>query len=310
MSLNQDPYLRGSGESLGSLQTQAASHRDWRDNLNWLFRNDVSSDPTRIDWSTRAIDSDGQVKVTAFDSLIGRSQPELQAAYESWRQNEVKGSAEAEAYRQTFGEAPTIKAGVGVTDLSKLTTQENNRRDAVDKLLPTLATMEGGAEVIAALGDKPTKDDVLAQISALTTKNKEDERTRSEEALAERDEVAAGIREEARTEAARIRNHTIQESNNQRAHEAAQNQMLQAWKTQQENARLAHTASENNKTRRFQAETAKYDAQTKLQLGRMESADRRADRAAAREDRLAAQRQQSIAALMKGLTQLGAGFAI
>lgn len=310
MSLNQDQYFRGSGESLGSLRTQAEGHRDLRDSLNWLAGNDVYSDPNRIDWTKRAIDSDGQVQVSWFDSLIGRSQPELQAAYESWRQNKVKGSEEAEDYRQTFGEAPTIKPGVGVSDLSKLTTEENNRRDAVDRLLPTLATMERGAEVIAALGDKPTKEEVLTQISTLSTKLKDEERTREAEALADRDKVAAGIREEARTEAERIRNHTIQEGNNQRAHEAAQNQMLQAWKTQQENARLAHTASENNKTRRFQAETAKYDSQTKLQLGRMESADRRADRAAAREDRLASQRQQSIAALMKGLTQLGAGFAI
>ena len=49
---------------------------------------------------------------------------------------------------------------------------------------------------------------------------------------------------------------------------------------------------------------------TKLQLGRMESADRRADRAAEREDRMAATRQASIMALIKGLTQLGAGFSI
>jgi hypothetical protein len=299
MSLNQDPYLRGSGESLDSLQTQASGHRDWRDNLNWLFGNDVSSDPNRIDWSKRAIDSDGQVKVTAFDALIGRSQPEIQAAYESWRQNEVKGSAQAEDYRQTFGVVPDVKAGVGITDLQSLTTKEKDRRSSVDKLIPTLATMEGGAAVIASLGDKPTKEDVLAQISALSTKNTGAERERQDD-----------IRAEGYTEAAAIRNHTTLEGNNQRAHEANENARLQAWKSQEEARRLNHVASENNKTRRFQAETAKYDANTKLQLGRMESADRRADRAAAREDRLASQRQQSIAALMKGLTQLGAGFAI
>ena len=297
--LNEDPYLRGSGETLKSLRKQSEGHRDWRDSLNWIARNDVYSDPDRIDWTKRAIDSDGQVRVSWFDSLIGRSQPELQAAYESWRQGEVKGSAAAEDYRQTFGKGPEIRPGVGTTDILSITRKEKDRRSSVDKLLPTLASMKNGAEVIASLGDAPTKEEVLTKISELSTKN-----------TGEAEDRQDGIRQEGYTEAAKIRNHTIQEGNNQRAHEASENSKLQAWKTQQENSRLAHTASENNKTRRFQAETAKYDANTKLQISRMESADRRADRAAAREDRLASQRQQSIAALMKGLTQLGAGFAI
>ena len=94
------------------------------------------------------------------------------------------------------------------------------------------------------------------------------------------------------------------------AHNASEASKLRAFETQQTNSRLAHESEQNNLTRQYQTDVAKYDANTKLQLARMESADRRADRAAAREDRLAAQRQASIMALVKGLTQMGAGFAI
>ena len=104
--------------------------------------------------------------------------------------------------------------------------------------------------------------------------------------------------------------HQSDQTNALYAHQASETSKRQAFETQQTNARLAHESNQNNLTRQYQTDVAKYDANTKLQLGRMESADRRADRAAAREDRLASQRQASIMALVKGLTQMGAGFAI
>ena len=136
-----------------------------------------------------------------------------------------------------------------------------------------------------------------------------------------KDQTATDTKNEARLEIERERNyrarldaaryaHESGETNRRLAHQANETAKLQAFETQQTNSRLAHEATQNNLTRQYQADLAKHDSETKLQLGMMESADRRADRRAAREDRIAAQRQQSIAALMKGLTQLGAGFAI
>ena len=80
-------------------------------------------------------------------------------------------------------------------------------------------------------------------------------------------------------------------------------------------------AGEDDKWRRWQVE--KQDARDRAdrqerslqreqnkELSMMDYNARREDRRYAREDRLHAQRQQSIMALMKGLTQMGAGFAI
>ena len=306
MALNQDPYLRGSGESLDSLQTQASKHTNFYDSFNDFFGKGLDDQ----DFANREIDADGRVKVTTFDVLMGRSQPELQAAYETWRTSKIKGSEAFEAYRQTFGEDPVISGRMGTTDLAKAVTDEKTRRTDVDALMPTLASMEGGADVMATLGDKPTKASVLSAISALSTKNKGAERDRVTEKETAANLRSDQIRKEGYIEAAKIRNHTASEANNQRAHEAREKDKQLAFQTQQTNSRLAHEANENNKTRRYQAELAKHDSNTKLQLGMMESADRRADRSARREEAAANQRIASINALIKGLTQLGAGMAI
>lgn len=57
-----------------------------------------------------------------------------------------------------------------------------------------------------------------------------------------------------------------------------------------------------------QKEDKRYDMQ--MQLAMMDRADKREDRRIAREDRQADKRQASIMMLIKGLTQLGAGFSI
>ena len=92
-------YLRGSqDETLTSLDKNASKHYNWRDKLNELVGNGVQD----IDWSTRKFDKNGRVKVTKGDMLIGRSQPELQAAYEDWRQTKV-GDQYGANYYDAFG---------------------------------------------------------------------------------------------------------------------------------------------------------------------------------------------------------------
>ena len=62
--------------------------------------------------------------------------------------------------------------------------------------------------------------------------------------------------------------------------------------------------------RRSQSEKEDKRYDTQMQLAIMDRADKREDRRIAREDRQADKRQASIMMLIKGLTQLGAGFSI
>ena len=192
--------------------------------------------------------------------------------------------------------------GEGLADMKESDIKrELRRREATKQALSTAAVTYGvDIEDLKGLTDP---GEILSKASGLKKAEGVAERTRQEG----RADAKEG---RARIEAEKIRNHTITESNNARAHEAAETSKLRAFEAQQTNSRLAHEATQNNLTRQYQADLAKHDANTKLQLGMMESTDRRADRAAAREDRLASQRQASIMALVKGLTQMGAGFAI
>jgi len=79
--------------------------------------------------------------------------------------------------------------------------------------------------------------------------------------------------------------------------------------------RVQQIEAENQRRQRnhelqLQREENRAKGEMQMQIAMMEQGDRRADREARREDRLALQRQQSIAQLIKGLTQMGAGFAI
>ena len=179
--------------------------------------------------------------------------------------------------------------------------KELKRREATKQALSTAAvTYDVDIEDLKGLTDP---GEILSKASGL----------KKAEGIAERDRLEGRqddrLALEREIESQRLA-HDSNEKNALYAHQASEASKLRAFETQQNNARLAHEANENNLTRQYQTEVAKYDANTKLQLGRMESADRRADRAAQREDRLASQRQASIMALVKGLTQMGAGFAI
>ena len=75
-------------------------------------------------------------------------------------------------------------------------------------------------------------------------------------------------------------------------------------------ARQQYNEDRDEAWRRSQSEREdkRYDMQ--MQLAQLDRADKREDRRIAREDRQADKRQASIMMLIKGLTQLGAGFSI
>ena len=83
------------------------------------------------------------------------------------------------------------------------------------------------------------------------------------------------------------------------------NHQLKVQQIEAENQRR-----QRNHELQLQREENKAKGEMQMQIAMMEQGDRRADRETRREDRLALQRQQSIAQLIKGLTQLGAGFAV
>lgn len=82
------------------------------------------------------------------------------------------------------------------------------------------------------------------------------------------------------------------------------------WRREEGNARRTHEWQQNQAQLAYQDAVDARQNELQLTIANMNREDKRADRRASREDRLAAQRQQSIAQLIKGLTQMGAGMAI
>ena len=156
-------YLSPSNESLPSLQTNAGKHTNWRDGLNNFFGNGVSN----IDWTTREYDENGRVKVTKSDILLGRSQPELQAAYEKHRQQQIKNAAGRD-YRSAFGTQLKVDHTTDLKSL-KVKSDEVKRDSSTKPYLTALAQTRGGAAVIAELGERPTL--VQGALSSLKTEN-------------------------------------------------------------------------------------------------------------------------------------------
>lgn len=231
----------------------------------------------------------------------------------------LQKGAKASIEQSTADEADTIigkirggLSGTGITDLEDQLKLKPN--ETIDQYNSRLKSLQTSAELVLKAEletENFNRGDITsADIGAVTKQVRGTiDRTADDNKNEARLEIEKERNYRARLDSARYA-HEAGETNRRLAHQASETAKQQAFETQQTNSRLAHESNQNNLTRQYQADLAKHDANTKLQLGVMESADRRADRRAAREDRLASQRQQSIAALMKGLTQLGAGFAI
>jgi hypothetical protein len=241
-----------------------------------------------------------------------------------WRGDEFKQTALQEGAKATLEQSTADKADPVIKDI-RSGLSGSGIKDLEDQLkLRSDETIEQYNTRLSGL--KRTADMVLEAEMITPNFDRTDITSGDAGALTAlvrgtKDQTATDNKNEARLEIEKERNyrarldsaryaHEAGETNRRLSHEAAETAKMQAFDTQQTNARLAHESQQNNLTRQYQADLAKHDSETKLQIGMMESADRRADRRAAREDRVASQRQQSIAALMKGLTQLGAGFAI
>ena len=261
-------YMRGAGESLESLKTQAGQHTNWRDDLNNFFGNGVNN----IDWSTREFDDNGRVKVTKTDILLGRSQPELQAAWEKTRQTQIRDTL-GDRYYEAFGSDLTVDHKTDPGKLSTNINKETKRAEDVKPYLTALTTTDGGAEVLAQLGDKPTVQQAQQALAALSTSNKEKEETKIQ---------TEKERQEGRQDSLRA----SQES----------------WQRYQ--------ADKDDAWRKHQSEKEDRRLDMQMELAQLDRADRREDRRIAREDKAADRRQQSIMMLIKGLAQLGQGFSL
>ena len=192
--------------------------------------------------------------------------------------------------------------GEGLADMKESDIKkELARREATKKALGTAAVTYGvDIEELKGLTDP---GEILSKASGLKKDADQSEVLRQESRVDDR------LAQQQAIETARLA-HDTTKTNALYAHTASENNKERAYKAKEQNRRLAHESYQNNLTRQYQTDVAKYDANTKLQVAQMESADRRYDREVAREDRLASQRQASIMALVKGLTQMGAGFAI
>ena len=226
-----------------------------------------------------------------------------------------KAAVEERIADDAVGSIATIREGLTVSGIKDLEEQLKLKPKETEKEYVTrLAGLKNTANLVLK-AELETPDFDRTQIKsgkagAVTSLVRSTVDTTKSTAEAEAEQKLAEERSYQERLKAAQNAHESQQTNALYAHNASEASKLRAFETQQTNSRLAHESEQNNLTRQYQTDVAKYDANTKLQLARMESADRRADRAAAREDRLAAQRQASIMALVKGLTQMGAGFAI
>ena len=190
-------YVRGSqDETLTSLDKNASKHYNWRDKLNELVGNGVQD----IDWSTRKFDKNGRVKVTKGDMLIGRSQPELQAAYEDWRQTKV-GDQYGANYYDAFGKKLDTKFDTDPEVIDSKIRKETSRSNNVKPYLMDIARMPGGDEVIASFGERPTLSQVQQAMSRLVGQKAEDDQAE----ILRQEGVVETRAEKERTERAKIR---------------------------------------------------------------------------------------------------------
>lgn len=291
MTYNID--LRGT-ETLDSLQKNANRHRDWRDNVNWVFGND----PVAIDWTTREIDPNGRVVVTPFDYTIGRSQPELQLAYEKHRRDTLQNSDPARRLAD-LNDGKRVEIGAN-TDLSSLRAQlakETKYKEDSSALRGQILAIDGGSKALTGLGDKPT---IEALSGALTQLQEAAIQT-------ERDRPGGANDQWDRTVAADNRLATAQENANTLATRQQDQLEYQFDQNQRERAHNAEMARLDRKSDRSDKKElfALQMQQNNLDRAYMRERDERADARADRDKRTAMLMQ-----MVQGLSKLGYGMAI
>ena len=113
---------RGVSESLGSLNKNANLHSNWYDGLNDFFGKGIDD----INFSNRELDDNGRVKVTKYDILMGRSQPELQLEYEKQRRRQLNQSEAGQAHFNLHGdEAYSLDTKLDLNLIEEITGRMN-----------------------------------------------------------------------------------------------------------------------------------------------------------------------------------------
>lgn len=297
-------YLGDPVQSLDSLRQNAGKNRDWRDGLNSFFGNDPMKRPDAIDWAKRyneGLIENGVVKVTSGDALIGRSQPELQLAYETWRQKNLQRQAiPLNAELQAEGRKP-----VNIdTNTSSATLEADGRQLAnIVENRDILLGMEGGPAAFAALGDNPTNTQILGAISSRQTAidapgkamDTRVQQSTLDTAQSQRDALSSqtGLAKDTFN----LNKQTAAENQNFREWQAQDQSAFRQFQQQEQTRRLEYDNSNRNADRNLQIQLAEMN---RNERGEQRRDDRRRDE---RRDR-----QTMLLQLINGLKQVGQGF--
>ena len=319
----------GKPESLGSLEANAKKQQNIYDGLVNLSGNvlglfgieknalGIPVKSENIDWGTRKFTTDGQVVVTPADMLMGRSQPELQLAYENARRDALilglQDDYEKQFPNQSLREQFTDDKGQEL-NASNLTTKINNQALRVEKrapLIEKLISMEGGPEAyrfLTSLSNEVTKGNpspqqVAAEITRLTP-------TQSSTLQANATANAKLDLLEAQTE--RIGDQTrIQEQELGILRDNSATSRWQAEATAAHNANtLAAQKYNNAESRRLQELQLQQNQQLAIMNMQNNMEDRRLNREDKREDRELVKQRMRIELLMNSLRGLGRAFSL
>ena len=303
---------RGVTESLGSLNANAEKHSNLYDGFNNFFGKGIDD----IDYSTRELDGDGRVKVTKYDILMGRSQPELQLEYEKWRRGQVNNSDAGHEHYDLYGTTPlsvdtsdwTPNRGskrINEGSLVRSNSAEQTRRTDTKLLLDELSKIEVNGEGTALKASllqqlksnpKVTTDQISDAIAKVTKYNPTviQDRNQGEANLnLTNQKITSAQNADSLALRTEINNHRIQEA--EIAYKNSVNEYN--WKNAEAD-------------RDYKWRAAEADREQKKVLTMLGYEDKRDARAADREDRRAENRQLMILQLMKGLGNLGGAMAL
>ena len=297
-------YLGDPRQNLENLRGNAANHRDLRDGLNSIFGNDPMKRPDAIDWKKRfneGLIENGVVKVTAGDALIGRSQPELQLAYETWRQKGLQRQAiTLNAELQAEGRSPVeIDTNTSSATLDADARQLTN----IVKNRDALIQMDGGPAALAALGDNPSNTQILGAISARQTaidKPKIDLETRVQESNLD---TAKTNRTNSSAQVA-----IAQDTFNLNERTTAENQNFREWQAKDQSAYRKFQQEEQTRRLQYDNDSRVADRTLQMQLAEMNRDERGEVRREDRRRESKKDRQLMMLQLINGLKQMGQGF--
>jgi len=297
-------YIGDTSQTLKEIRDASSDHRDFRDNINSVFGADPLKNKKAINWEQRfneGLIEDGVVKQTWNDRLIGRSQEELQLAYETWRQKSLKKQLiPLNARRTSEGFAP-VEFDTNVN--SSTLTANSLQLEKVITNRDALLNIDGGPQAFAALGDNPTSTQILSATSALQAEINKPERDRA--IVLHNDQLKNSKEQRLNNTAAAA---LSRDNYNLNSTIAQRNQGMNEWKIK--DAAAQRTFAEQEATRRaaFDMENSNSDRSLQLQLAEMSSGERRDDREYNRDRDSRKERQLMILQLMKGLQGLGGAF--